>query len=165
VRGSARLAPWPPYAAALWALIFAVFHVIWATGWYVGLDEEWARVAFAKPVFLAWDLVVAGLCALAVFVELALVRPWGRRVPRPFIVFCAWAGTGLLVFGTAFSLVRAIYLAAKSRVSVLDLGIWDSWFYLGAIVFSISTWQFCRPHRPVGAVDLAPGAGGHDQAR
>ena len=147
-----RATSWVPYAAALWALIFAGFHIIWATGWYVGLDEEWARVAFAKPLFLAWDLVVAGLCALAVFVELALVRPWGRRLPRLLILFCAWAGSGLLLAGTAFSLARAVYLVVKGRCSLLDLGIWTPWFYLGAILFSISTWQYCRPQRDVGAV-------------
>ena len=147
-----RSTSWVPYAAALWAVIFAAFHIIWAAGWYVGLDEEWARVAFAKPIFMAWDLVVAGFGAVAIFVELALVRPWGRRVPRQFIVFCAWAGTGLLLVGTSFSVARTVYLVAKDRFTISDMGIVDLWFYLGTILFGISTWQFCRPQRPVGAV-------------
>lgn len=149
---SSRSTPWVPYAAALWAGIFAAFHIIWAAGWSVGLDEEWARVAFAKPLFMAWDLVVAGFGALAVFVELALVRPWGRQAPRRFIVFCAWAGTGLLLVGTTFSVARTIYLVAKNRFTFPDIAIVDAGFYLGTILFCISTWQFCRPQRPVGAV-------------
>ena len=103
------------------------------------------------PLHGAWDLVVAGFGALAVFVELALVRPWGRKVPRQFIVFCAWAGTGLLLVGTAFSVARTIYLVAKDRFTFSDMGIVEPWFYLGTILFGISTWQFCR-HRGVGAV-------------
>jgi hypothetical protein len=66
---------WAAYAAALWALIFAVFHAIWATGWYVGLDPERARIAFAKTLFLVYDLVAACLCAFAVRVALALAMP------------------------------------------------------------------------------------------
>jgi hypothetical protein len=73
-------------------------------------------------------------------------------VPRQFIVFCAWAGTGLLLLGTAFSIARTIYLVAKARLTLPVMGILDLWFYLGAILFSISTWRFCRPQRPAGAV-------------
>lgn len=47
---------WTAYAAALWALIFAGFHVIWATGWYVGLDVEQAQIAFSKTPFFVYDL-------------------------------------------------------------------------------------------------------------
>ena len=64
--------PWIEYGAALWALIFAVLHVAWAFGWYIGLDEEPARKAFERGWFLAYDLIAAGLCVLAVAVALAL---------------------------------------------------------------------------------------------
>jgi hypothetical protein len=64
---------WMGYGAALWALIFAAFHIVWATGWYIGLEEEPASTAFAKRWFLVYDLVVAGMCAFAV--------PWRWRLP------------------------------------------------------------------------------------
>jgi hypothetical protein len=144
--------PWVAYAAAVWALVFAVFHIIWACGWYVGLDQEFARTAFSKPLFLAWDVAVAGLCLLAVFVELALVRPWGRRVPRYFIVFCAWSGTGLLIAGVAINVSKMIPLVAKGGFTFGTLGIINAWFYLGAILFGVSTWRFCRPRRVSNAV-------------
>jgi hypothetical protein len=51
-------------------------------GWYVGLDHESASRAFAKTSFLIYDIVVACICTFAVFVALALVMPWGRRLPR-----------------------------------------------------------------------------------
>ncbi|MGH9836855.1 MAG: hypothetical protein ACRD9Y_27840, partial [Blastocatellia bacterium] len=66
---------WVGYGAALWALIFAALHVAWAMGWYVGLAEEFvAKGPFKQRWFLVYDLVVAGLCALAVAVALALVQ-------------------------------------------------------------------------------------------
>lgn len=73
---------WVAYAGALCALIFAVFHVIWATGWYVGLNPETARIAFAKTPFFVYDLMVAGICAFAVSVALALAMPWGQSPPE-----------------------------------------------------------------------------------
>lgn len=87
---------WTAYAAALWALIFARFHVVWATGWYVGLDAEQSRIAFSKPPFLVYDLMVAGMCAVAVPVALAVTMPWGHRVPRRLLGMVAWGGSGLL---------------------------------------------------------------------
>ena len=35
---------WVAYAAALWAAVFAVFHIIWAAGWYPLLDAEGAAL-------------------------------------------------------------------------------------------------------------------------
>ena len=138
---------WVAYAAAFWALVFALFHIIWACGWYVGLDQEFARTAFSKPLFLAWDVAVAGLCLLAAFVELALVRPWGRRMPRYFIIFCAWSGTGLLIAGVVISVSKMISLVATSGFTFGTLGIINAWFYVGTILFCMSTWRFCRPQR------------------
>jgi hypothetical protein len=44
-----RGTPWASYGAAIWASIFAVFHIVWAAGWYPLLNAEQARVAFAVP--------------------------------------------------------------------------------------------------------------------
>src|SRR5574341_219002 len=85
---------WAGYGAALWALIFAAFHLVWATGWYIGLEAEPARAAFANRWFLVYDLVVAGMCAFAVPVALALTMPWGRRLPRWLVGLFAWVGVG-----------------------------------------------------------------------
>jgi len=140
------------YAAALWALIFAVFHVVWATGWYVGLNHEKARIAFAKTPFFVYDLVVAGICAFAVPVALALAMPWGHRLPRRLLGLFAWTGTGLLVLRQTASFIQVVYLIG-SRQFVVDFRIlWELWFYLGAILFSISTWRFWRHRTPLDVV-------------
>jgi len=133
---------WAAYAAALWALIFAVFHVIWATGWYVGLDAERARTAFAKTPFFVYDLVVAGMCAFAVPVALAM--PWGRRLPRRLVGLFAWGGMGLLVLRSVASVVQTVRLVGNGQFVVEANHLWELWFYLGAALFAVGAWHFWR---------------------
>ncbi len=135
---------WVGYGTALWALIFAVLHVVWALGWYVGLDPEESRKAFARPWFFAYDLVVAGMCAVAVPVALALVRPWGRRLPRFLIGALAWGGTGLLVLRAGVSMVQLLYMVATGAFVPRPRDLWEVWFYVGAVLFGMSTWKFWR---------------------
>lgn len=142
---------WAAYAAALWALIFAFFHVIWAAGWYVGLEPEPARIAFAKTPFLVYDLVIAGMCAFAVPVALALAMPWGRRVSRRLVGLFAWIGTGLLVVRSVASVVQTVYLVASGQFVVGGRCLWELWFYLGATLFSLATWRFWRRRPSLGA--------------
>jgi ubiquinone/menaquinone biosynthesis C-methylase UbiE len=140
---------WAAYGAALWALIFAVFHFIWAAGWYIGLDAEQARIAFAKTPFLVYDLVVAGMCTLAVPVALALAMPWGHRLPRRLFGLFAWGGTGLLVIRSAASIVQTVYLLGRGQFVIESRGLWELWFYVGATLFALATWRFWR-HRSDG---------------
>jgi len=139
--------PWAAYGAGLWSLIFAAFHVIWAAGWYVGLNQGQASIAFRKPLFLAYDLVVAGLCVVGALVALALVQPWGRRVPRLLLIGCLWAGTGLLVLRGGASVIQSAYLLSVGRFSFAAMGIWEPWFYLGATLFSLTAWRYGRRRR------------------
>lgn len=135
---------WVGYSAAVWALIFAVLHVVWAMGWYVGLHQESARKAFQQRWFLVYDLIAAGLCVLAVAVGLALVQSWGRRIPRALIGALAWGGAGLLALRGAAGVVQLVYLKAIGRDVSVMFAWWDVWFCLGAVLFSVSIWQFWR---------------------
>ncbi len=100
---------WAGYAAATWALIFALLHVVWAMGWHIGLDPELARQAFQQRWFLIYDVVVAALCALAVWVALALVRPWGSRLPRSLVGGLAWSGTAVLILRGGAGAAQTVY--------------------------------------------------------
>lgn len=111
------------YAAACWALVFAAFHIVWAAGWYIGLDPVQARAAFTVPWKLAYDLVVAGMCLVAVPVVLALAMPWGQRVPRRLLDALAWTGTGLLLLRAVASLIEAAYLLVTGRFSWRNMGV------------------------------------------
>lgn len=138
---SLRVGPWVAYTAALWASVFAVFHIVWAAGWYPLLDAEQARLAFATPWKWAYDVVVAAMCVIAVPVALAPVMSWGQHAPRRLIYTLAWIGSALLVLRSAASLLQAGYLVATGRFRFAAMGIWEPWFYLGAVLFSLSTWR------------------------
>lgn len=136
-----RVGPWVAYAAALWASVFAIFHIFWAAGWYPLLDAEQARVAFATPWKWTYDVVVAGMCIIAVPVALAPVTSLGQHAPRRLIYTLAGIGTALLLLRSVASLIQAGYLLLVGRFRLSDIGIWEPWFYLGAMLFSITTWR------------------------
>jgi hypothetical protein len=138
---------WTGYAAALWALIFAVFHVVWATGYYVGLDPDLSRKAFEQRWFLIYDLVVAAICALGVLVALALVRSWGRRLPRSLVGVLAWCGSTVLVLRGGAGAAQSLYVAATGRSIFVIYRLWELWFCVGAALFVVSTWRFWRVSR------------------
>ena len=135
------IAPWVAYAAALWAFVFACFHIVWALGWYPLLNAEGARAAFATPWKWTFNAVVAAMCVIAVPVALAPVMAWGRRVPRGLIQALAVIGSSLLVLRSVASLIQVGYLMLAGRFRFAAMGIWEPWFYLGAILFSLRTWR------------------------
>ena len=138
----ARGRAWIAYSAASWSLIFAVFHIIWAAGWYPLLDAEGARAAFAVPWKWWFDVVVAGMCIIAAPVSLALFFPWGQRVPRRALATVAWIGTTLLVSRAVASIVQTVYLIVAHGFSLPRMGVWEPWFYLGATLFSLNLWSW-----------------------
>jgi hypothetical protein len=134
-------------AAACWAIVFALFHLTWASGWYILLDPVFALRAFAQPGFLTYDLVVAALCIGAAVVALAFVAPWGRRAPRWLLGGLAWIGTGVLVLRSAVSLAQHGYLLFVGRLQLSVMSVWEVWFYLGSVLFLVSTWRYWRSSR------------------
>ena len=134
--------PVAAYGAAIWASIFAVFHIVWAAGWYPLLNAEGARIAFAVPWKWTFDVVVAAMCVIAVPVALAPVTSLGDYVSRRLVFALAVTGSVLLVLRSTASLVQVGYLILTGRLS--GVGIWEPWFYLGAVLFALSTWQSRR---------------------
>ena len=136
------MGPWVGYAAAGWAFVFTFLHVAWALGWYIALSDEVARVAFDQTWKLVYDIVIAGLCALAVAVGLALVQPWGRRIPGRLLNVLAWSGTALLVVRGGGGLIQTLYLLARGRYSPELMHLYEVWFCLGAFLFAATLWRF-----------------------
>jgi hypothetical protein len=132
---------WTAYAAATWAGVFAVFHIIWAAGWYPLLDAEQARIAFAVPWKWWYDVVVAVMCVIAVPVVLSSVSAWTGRLPWRLVYALACIGTTLLVLRSAASLVQTGYFIAVGRFRFALMGVWEWWFHVGAILFVLSTWR------------------------
>lgn len=90
------------------------------------------------------------MCVIAVPVALAPVMTWGQRVPQGLIYKLAWIGSALLLLRLAAALVQTAYLIAIGRFRFAIIGIWDWWFVLGAILFSLSTWRSKRVANEVG---------------
>ncbi len=132
------------YAGAIWALIFALLHVVWAMGWYVGLPAEEMRKAFQQTWFLVYDLIAAGMCAVAATLALALIHQWGRRLPDRLLVFAGWSATVILGLRGIAGVVKIAYLGITGEDIANPLFLWDFWFCLGAILFGLSTWNFRR---------------------
>ena len=133
---------WAGYGAAVWALVFTFLHAVWAGGWYVFLNEERARLMFQVRWKLVYDIVIAVLCALAVIVALALVQPWGRRLPRRPLIGLAWCGTAVLVLRGSAGLTQTAYLMAIGEYSPEPQHLFEAWFCLGAVLFTLSLHRF-----------------------
>ena len=51
---------------------------------------------FSATWRIVFDWVVVLLCAVGFGVALALIRPWGRRLPRQLLLAAAWTATAML---------------------------------------------------------------------
>jgi hypothetical protein len=105
------------------------------------LNAERRPAPLATPWKWTFNVVVAAMCVIAVPVALALVMPWGQRGLRRLTYTLAWIGSALLVLRSAASLIQAGYFVATDRFRFADMEIWEPWFYVGAILFTLSTWR------------------------
>lgn len=52
---------------------------------------------FGRAEWVLLNSATIGMAGIGITVALALVRPWGMRIPGAPLAFCAWVGTGFLV--------------------------------------------------------------------
>jgi hypothetical protein len=153
--GAARAASpprWVAYAASAWAFGHASLSVYWAVGGTAGLgtlSEGIQEMALARdPSLVALVWVVAGLKILGGLLALALVRPWGRRLPqRPLRVLAWLGGIGMTLYGVAWLVQGA--LVALGLMGNLDavesafwwyLFLWAPVWLLGGVLFLLAAW-------------------------
>jgi hypothetical protein len=83
------------YAAFAWVVVFIAWHGVWyLTGLVFPTSSHFhgsARVVYTVASILT-DLMWVMGCML----PLALVQPWGRRIPRWMRLSAAWTATGVL---------------------------------------------------------------------
>jgi Protein of unknown function (DUF3995) len=86
---------WAAYAACALALLSAIPSFYWAAGGTSGLDTVGGAIeALARardPAGVALGIGAGVLKVAGAVLALALVRPWGRRVPRRLLAGVAWA--------------------------------------------------------------------------
>jgi hypothetical protein len=158
-----RSLAWAPYAASTWAIAYAIgVRGYEAAGGTIGLPGRLADPAGMRQASLLAGIVIflAGVGALA------LVRPWGLRLPRPLIIVPALAGT---VFAMAHALTAyvtkplhalgVIHLEFRGWATLdegalirWDLGFYEPWFLgLGVLV----TLGVLHHHRRTGGSERA----------
>jgi hypothetical protein len=139
------------------AFLFAAVSLYWAAGGTAGLDtlggtiEE--RVRAGDPVIMRANWAAVVLKTLGGVLALALVQPWGRRLPRWMVLSAAWAGAAVLVlYGTLQT--TAVALVALGVVEASDpiepealrwrLFLWEPWFLLWGLLLAAAAWHFTR---------------------
>jgi hypothetical protein len=125
------------YAACGWAFAFAALSCYWALGGTAGAQTiSPAIVALARahdPLVYAALWLGALVKVISGVVVLALIQPWGERVPRPALLTLTWgAGTLLFVHGGLYFVVGVLALSGTIRVGTPLLML--RWFPVGAVV-------------------------------
>lgn len=171
---------WAGYAAAAWAAVFAVRGVYWALGGTLGLGTLSRGIQQAhadrNPWLFAALWVAVALEVVGATLALALVRPWGRTLPRRLprvggkrvpgwvLLIPAW-GAGTLLVGhgglfVSFGLLAAIGVVEPSTEIRWYALFWGPWFMLGGLLFMAAGRSYLRrsDDRGIGMAASALGA-------
>jgi Protein of unknown function (DUF3995) len=145
-RSAPAASGWPAgtvtaYTAAIVAFASALMSLYWALGGHAlvstigGYVEQFARRGAALPVLIALAATLAKLAGG--LLALALVRPWGRMVPRVWLLAgSAGASALLVVYGGLTVLLGELVLlgvihpsgSADRTALRWHVGVWDLWF-------------------------------------
>jgi Protein of unknown function (DUF3995) len=145
------------YAAAILAFGYALVSAYWALGGHAllstvgGFAEQAAKRGGAGAVLLG--LVAAAAKVAGGLLALALVRPWGRVIPRRWLLIASAAVSVLLlaygvsnVLGGALVLSGAYHPSGDVDRTALrwHAGVWDLWFLIWGILMAIATVSYRR---------------------
>lgn len=139
------------YAACAWGLIFALISFYWGFGGTAGLDTiggSIERRALAGDTLIYVAVWLTGLLKLAgAALALALVRPWGRRLPRRPVSVLVWiVAIGLILYGGVIEVGNALTAAKVIKPSTpvdwtalwWHLWLWDLSFLVWGILFAVA---------------------------
>lgn len=148
---------WAGYAACLWGLLFAALSFYWAAGGRAGLGtlskgvREPALDRDAAFVAVIW--ATGALKVLAALLGLALVQPWGTRLPRRALLAAGW-GTGMLLtlygaVGIVNALLAELGVIASSDPATVRwyLFVWEPIWLLGGLLFLAAARHHGRTRR------------------
>lgn len=148
------------YAAAVLAFAYAAVSMYWAAGGTAllstvgGSIEDIGRHGGLPAVALG--LASAGLKLAGGILALALVRPWGRAIPRAWLLACAAGASAVLTcYGaiqvTAGTLVLSRAVRPAAPVDWTALGwhvlVWDMWFLIWGILMATAATAWWRRGR------------------
>jgi hypothetical protein len=145
------------YAAALAGFGYALLSLYWALGGHAlvstvgGYAEQFARRGGALPVLIALAATLAKVAGG--LLPLALVRRWGRVVPRGWLLAGSAGASALLVgYGGLNVLLGALVLSGVIHpAGSVDwtalrwhVGVWDLWFLVWGILLAVATVAYWR---------------------
>ncbi|MCN9243438.1 hypothetical protein NGF19_22065 [Streptomyces sp. RY43-2] len=110
-----RIGRWAGYGAALALSPYAVIKASWVIGSLLGLTPIGEGFDLAGWVLL--NTVTIGMAVLGIALALALVRPWGMRIPGRLVAFCAWTGAGFLVSILPYAVLSTVLDAGQSTAA------------------------------------------------
>lgn len=137
------------YAAAAWAVLFALVHVYWLLGGRAGLPE--GQDLYDNLPLLVINVLAIPLSFMAAALALALVRPWGARFSVKPLRLGVWGTAGLLLVHALPSVPDWVRLAAGS-LAASELGtderfvtlLYEPWFFTGGLLFCLAGLGFRR---------------------
>ncbi|GGW37602.1 hypothetical protein GCM10010503_12020 [Streptomyces lucensis JCM 4490] len=94
------------YGAALALTPYLLIKVSWVVGSLLGLLP--VGTGFGKAGWVVLNSATIGMAGIGIAVALALVQPWGMRIPGAPLAFCAWVGTGFLVPVLPYAVVSSL---------------------------------------------------------
>lgn len=151
------------YVAFALALGYALISLYWGAGGTRGLGtlggsvERLARSADAGAAVVI--SIVTVLKLVGAFLALALVRPWGQRLPQRWLLIAGGAAAAVLVLyggveviGEALVETRSIRPAGHVDWRALrwHLGVWDLWFLIWGMALAVTVRGAYRPNRSSG---------------
>ncbi|ANP48921.1 hypothetical protein J2Z21_002513 [Streptomyces griseochromogenes] len=101
------------HGAALAMTPYALIKLSWVVGAVAGLLPIGRGFDMADWVVL--NTVTIGMAGIGIVMALALVRPWGMRIPGPLVAFVAWVGTGFLVPLLPYAVLDALLGLSDGR--------------------------------------------------
>jgi hypothetical protein len=147
---------WAGYVAFAWGVLFAGISFYWAAGGTLGADTVGGSIELLgrarDPVLIAALWIAGFLKVLGALLALALVQPWGRRLPRPLVLLLGWGAAVILTLYGGINVVgEALTASGLVRPRTVDwkpllwhLYVWDMSFLVWGILFVLATWHYTR---------------------
>lgn len=155
---AARRSVWASWVAAAAAVGYALPHLWWVIGTSWMYPGDFADIADQSWPQVFGDLVITTLAIAWGLIPLALVRPWGRVLPRRLLVASAWVSSVALILWSLSYLNLRIMLATGRVVSGPEFAAsdahpaaaWGYYWYGLFLVWGISlgatAWWSRRAH-------------------
>lgn len=138
------------YGAFALALGYGLVSLYWAAGGTRGLGtlgEPFERLARSEDATAAIVVsVVVLLKLMGAILAVALVQPWGQRLPRRLLLVGGTVAAGVLVlYGAVEMIAEALVETGAIRPSGhvdwralrWHLGVWDLWFLLWGLALTV----------------------------